>query len=93
MAEYAFWLQHERSRADKPLVRDFHKAGWFERRISWFLEFMDVMQVTFEMLEEEMRRISATTIYPKKMDTREAVKTFFEAIKKARNKDQERENG
>ncbi|KAI8689182.1 hypothetical protein NCS55_00174600 [Fusarium keratoplasticum] len=87
MAEYAFWLQHERSRADKPLVRDFHKAGWFERRISRFLEFMDVMEVTFEMLEEEMWEISATPIFAKKMDTRETVKTFLEVIKEARNKE------
>ncbi|RSL90251.1 hypothetical protein CDV31_015731 [Fusarium ambrosium] len=52
MADYAFWLQHESSRAAKPLSQDFHKAGWFERRISWFLELMDVMEVTAEMLEE-----------------------------------------
>lgn len=93
MAEYAFWLQHERLRADKPLVRDFHKAGWFERRISWLLEFMNVIEVTVEMLEEKMGSISVTETRTEKIDREQTVKSFLEVIRKARNKDEGRETG
>ncbi|RSL52449.1 hypothetical protein CEP54_010901 [Fusarium duplospermum] len=88
IAEYGFWLQHERLRADKPLVRDFHKTGWFERRISWFLEFMDVMEVTVEMLEKSMGSMYVTETRTEKIDGGKTVRSFVEAIQKARNKDQ-----
>ncbi|RMJ11553.1 hypothetical protein CDV36_008822 [Fusarium kuroshium] len=93
MAYYAFWLQHESLRTDKPLSRDFHKVGWFERRISWFLELMDVMEVTADMLEESMGSISVTETRTEKINRRKTVKSFLEAIQKARNKNQGRETG
>ncbi|RSL61639.1 hypothetical protein CEP53_005027 [Fusarium sp. AF-6] len=93
IAKYGFWLQHEHLRADKPFAQDFHKAGWFERRISWLLEFMDVMEVTVEVLEKSMGSISVTKTRTEKIDRRKTVKSFLEVIKKARNKDQGREAG
>lgn len=86
MAEYAFWLQHERLRADKPLTRDFHKAGWFEKRISWLHEFMNITGVTVEMLEESMNNISVTETRTEKIDRERTVKSFLEVIRKAGNK-------
>ncbi|KAJ3471747.1 hypothetical protein MRS44_001846 [Fusarium solani] len=93
MAEYAFWLQHETSRANKPLVRDFHKAGWFERRISWFLELMDVMEVTMEMLETDMESLRVKETRTEKIDPTETARSFLEALEEVRDKDCERETG
>ncbi|KAI8719737.1 hypothetical protein NCS52_00755300 [Fusarium sp. LHS14.1] len=93
IAEYAFWLQHERLRADKPLVPDFHKVGWFERRISWLLEFMLVMEVTVEMLEKKMGSISVTETRTEKIDREQTVKSFLEVIRNARNKEEGQETG
>jgi hypothetical protein len=58
MAQYAFWLQHERSRTDKLPVRNFNQADWLKKRISWFLQLMRAMKVPAEMLKKEMRSVS-----------------------------------
>ena len=49
------------------------------------------MEVTVEMLEESMRRIYVTETRTEKIDRKQTVKSFLEAIGKARNKDEERE--
>lgn len=77
MAQYAFWLQHECSRTDKPVVRDFNQADWLKRRMSWFLELMTTMGVSAEILEKEMRGISVRETRTGVINCEETVNGFL----------------
>ncbi|RYC86302.1 hypothetical protein BFJ63_vAg10825 [Fusarium oxysporum f. sp. narcissi] len=83
MAQYAFWLQHECSRTDKPLARNFNQADWLKKRISWFLELMKAMNVPAEMLEKEMRSISIKETRTEVINCEETVNGFLEMLEKA----------
>jgi hypothetical protein len=83
MAQYAFWLQHERSRTDKLLVRNFNQADWLKKRISWFLELMKAMKVPAEMLEKEMRSIAVKETRTEVINCEETVNGFVEMLEKA----------
>lgn len=54
--------------------------------MSWFLEFIDVMEVTVEMLEKEMGMIHVEETRAEKIDPAGTVKSFMETLEKARNK-------
>jgi hypothetical protein len=83
MAQYAFWLQHECSRTNKPVLHDFNQAEWLKRRISWFLELMKTMGVSAEILEKEMRSISVKETRTGMINCEETVKGFLEMLEKA----------
>lgn len=83
MAQYAFWLQHECSRTDKPVLHDFNQADWLKKRISWFLELMKAMGVSAEILEKKMRSISVKETRTGMINCEETVKGFLEMLEKA----------
>lgn len=57
MAEYAFWLEHEFSRR-KPLSSNgLSREDWYHKRISGFIELMNVMNVAENEIVEEMMNI------------------------------------
>ncbi|KAJ5464122.1 hypothetical protein N7475_007257 [Penicillium sp. IBT 31633x] len=55
MAEYAFWLQHEHSRTSAPI-----KDGWYERRLSWFSELVNIMQVSVQEIVKMVKEMRVT---------------------------------
>ncbi|KAF4972880.1 hypothetical protein FSARC_651 [Fusarium sarcochroum] len=84
LAQYAFWLQHERYRSNSSFLPNFHPTGWFERRIFWFIEFINMMEVTDEMLEKAMGSIYVEETRTEKVDPGGTVKSFLETLRKTR---------
>ncbi|KAJ5884772.1 hypothetical protein N7495_009282 [Penicillium taxi] len=76
MAEYAFWLQHECSRTamhqGKLPVRD----GWYEKRISWFVEMIDIMKVPAQEIEKEIKKINLAESRSEIIDREEIIQRF-----------------
>jgi hypothetical protein len=83
MAQYAFWLQHECSRNDKPVFHNFNQADWRKKRMTWFLELMTTMGVSVELLEKEMRGISVKETRTGIINCEETVKGFLDMLQKA----------
>ncbi|KAH6892387.1 hypothetical protein B0T10DRAFT_537419 [Thelonectria olida] len=83
IAKYAFWMQHESSRTHPYPFRNSREAGWFDRRLSWLVEFMSVMEITPEILANEMRYISIKETRTEKVDANLTTKKFFEALERA----------
>jgi hypothetical protein len=75
MAEYAFWLQHEYFRSrNRPT--NLAKDGWYERRMSWFRELMDIMQVRDSEIVKGLRKIDVTESRSEQVD-QEAISAQF----------------
>lgn len=88
MAGYALWLQHEASRAHTSPVYYLHKQGWYERRMDWFVKFMDVMDVREEDIAEAMRlsrlKEAYTETHFERIDTLGAAALFLRSVKTTR---------
>ncbi|KAJ5663317.1 hypothetical protein N7507_004048 [Penicillium longicatenatum] len=80
MAEYAFWLQHEYTRS-KTRLSGITKEGWYERRMSWFRELMDVMQVRASEIVNEMHRIDIIETRSEKVDQKVIIEHFLISMK------------
>src|SRR3569833_123030 len=55
IAQYATWLQYEHARTDNAAARALRKDGWYERRVSWLVDLLDVMDVSAEAVAHKMR--------------------------------------
>jgi hypothetical protein len=75
MAEYAFWLQHEYFRS-RTSSTDLAKEGWYERRMSWFRELMDVMQVRDSEIIKRMFEINITESRSEQVDQKAIAAQF-----------------
>ncbi|KAJ5809520.1 uncharacterized protein N7503_001738 [Penicillium pulvis] len=80
MAEYAFWLQHEYFRS-KTRMESITKEGWYERRMSWFRELKDIMQVRDSEIVNEMFRIDITESRSEKVDQKAIIEHFRAFLK------------
>jgi len=56
LALYAFWLRYEFETADESTFRQLRPGGWFNRRLSWLKELMDVMEISADGITKEMKR-------------------------------------
>ncbi|KAL2193873.1 hypothetical protein P885DRAFT_80881 [Corynascus similis CBS 632.67] len=56
LALYAFWLRYEFETADESAFRQLRPGGWFNRRLSWLKELMDVMEISADGITKEMKR-------------------------------------
>ncbi len=54
----AFWLQYEYTRADDSPLRKVRRSGWFERRVAWVKELIDLMALSADEINAEMARLS-----------------------------------
>jgi hypothetical protein len=84
MAGYACWLQHEASRASTSPFYNLHKQGWYERRMEWFIKFMDVMEVREEDIAKEIRHSGITETYTEKLDASIVAALFLRSVKATR---------
>jgi hypothetical protein len=75
MAHYAFWLQHEYSRG-RTRLRNIANESWRERRMSWFRELMDVMQVRASEIIKDMREITITESRSELVDRKVIIEQF-----------------
>ncbi|KAJ5657634.1 uncharacterized protein N7484_001283 [Penicillium longicatenatum] len=80
MAEYAFWLQHEHTRS-RTRLSGITQEGWYERRMSWFRELMDVMQVRASEIVNEMYRIDIIETRSEKVDQKVIIEHFLASMK------------
>ncbi|KAL4965008.1 ankyrin repeat domain-containing protein [Aspergillus stella-maris] len=55
MAEYIIWLEHQYTRPDQRGLSASEKEAWYERRMTWFVELMQVMEVDTETLSTEIK--------------------------------------
>lgn len=56
IAQYAIWLQYEQARTDNAAARALRKDRWYERRVSWLVDLLDVMGVSAESVARKMRK-------------------------------------
>ncbi|KAL3468596.1 hypothetical protein BJX64DRAFT_295762 [Aspergillus heterothallicus] len=55
LTEYIIWLEHQYSRSEASVETECQRQAWYERRLAWFMELMDVMEVSAEVLAEEVK--------------------------------------
>jgi hypothetical protein len=55
------------------------KDGWYERRMSWFAELIDIMKVPAQNIEKEMKGIKITESRSEMID-REGIIHHFRAF-------------
>lgn len=53
MAEYVIWLEHQYCRAKDTWDADEREA-WYKRRMEWFVELMQLMEVSIKALIEKV---------------------------------------
>lgn len=80
MAEYAFWLQHEVVRMRNTLSGMLFKEGWYERRLSWFVSLMNVMQIPQNTIIEKMWEIDITESRSENVDQKAVVEQFSSSL-------------
>ncbi|KAJ5690387.1 hypothetical protein N7462_004779 [Penicillium macrosclerotiorum] len=76
MAEYAFWLQHNLTRSRNNISSMYFKEGWYERRLSWFIDLMNVMQIPKDAIIKKMQRIDITESRAEMVDQISIVENF-----------------
>ncbi|KAL3493198.1 hypothetical protein BJX62DRAFT_201153 [Aspergillus germanicus] len=54
MAEYIIWLEHQYNRSEASGETESRRRAWYERRLAWFTELMDVMEVDAATLAREV---------------------------------------
>jgi hypothetical protein len=84
MAEYAFWLEHECSRPKRPPPNRLQGEEWYEKRISWIVELMDVMQVTADQIVESMIKIQITETRSEKVNCTSIIDHFQTSVERNR---------
>lgn len=82
MGNYAIWLEHEYSRSTTSPFGKFQREGWYERRISWFVELMDVMQVPADEIAQKMSVTTITETRSEKVDRTGAIDHFLASVRK-----------
>jgi hypothetical protein len=71
MGEYAFWLEHEYCRTKSSPPNSHPRDQWYYKRISWFVNLMEVMEVTTNDIVQRMTEIrieETMSIKPEKVD-------------------------
>jgi hypothetical protein len=82
MAGYAFWLEHEYSRIKTFPFTRLQREGWYERRISWFVELMDVMKVPADEIAQRMMETNITETRSEKIDRGGIIDHFLASVRK-----------
>jgi len=77
---YALWLQHEVSRASTSSFYHLHKQGWYERRMEWLIELMDVMEISEEGIAKEIADIHVTPPSAEKIDASRLAASFLHSV-------------
>ncbi|KAJ0416246.1 hypothetical protein BJY00DRAFT_317017 [Aspergillus carlsbadensis] len=54
MAEYIIWLEHQYNRSEASGEAETQRRAWYERRLAWFTELMEVMEVDAQTLAKEL---------------------------------------
>lgn len=60
MAEYIVWMEHQYFRSKDTWDVDQREA-WYKRRIKWFVELMQIMEVAIMALTEKVYYIISST--------------------------------
>ncbi|KAL4798546.1 hypothetical protein BDV19DRAFT_396470 [Aspergillus venezuelensis] len=55
MADYIIWLEHQYVRFESSGNIAVEKEPWYKRRITWFVELMQIMEVDIETLSTDMQ--------------------------------------
>ncbi|KAL5357439.1 hypothetical protein BJX96DRAFT_163083 [Aspergillus floccosus] len=54
MAEYIVWLEHQYSRLIDSGDSRCHRDAWYNKRLTWVFEFMQIMQIDAETMVDEV---------------------------------------
>jgi hypothetical protein len=81
MAQYAFWLEHEYSRIKTSPLGRLQREGWYERRISWFVELMNVMQAPADKIAQRMMETTITETRSEKVNQGDIIDHFLASIR------------
>ncbi|KAL4941954.1 hypothetical protein BDV06DRAFT_222651 [Aspergillus oleicola] len=66
MAEYVLWLEHQYTRYEGSGVTAAERESWYKKRIAWFKELMQAMEVDIETLTKDVKYKIETTSWEHK---------------------------
>ncbi|KAL4736627.1 hypothetical protein BDV11DRAFT_10110 [Aspergillus similis] len=79
MAEYVIWLENQYFRSKDTWNATCEREAWYKRRMSWFVELMQVMEVAPEKLTQEINDKIDTISWEKDSPDMERIVSHFMA--------------
>ncbi|KAL2867489.1 ankyrin repeat domain-containing protein [Aspergillus lucknowensis] len=94
MAEYVIWLEHEYFRSEDTWEATCEREAWYKRRMSWFVELMQVMEVTPETLTQVIvHKIKTISWKKERPDKEHVVNHFMTSLQASRGGGKEKSEG